>query len=233
MNLAADGPMAIPLWIDGRAYLTVPAAFFDVISPRSGEALRRVPLCGADEARAAATAAGTALAAWHGRPAEDRQAALHTLAAALEGYAGHFAKLIAEETGCDENAAAGEVAAAVAALRTASPTGTGGVVALVIDAGRPLAALAEIAAPALAGGATLVCKPSPKAPSAAFALCELATRAGWPAGVINLLQGDQAAVEGLCAAPGIARVAYAGAAELGNRIAAIAARHGLPFTAAA
>ena len=42
--------MAIPLWINGRAYLTVSDSFYDVLNPASGEAVRRVPLCGAAEA---------------------------------------------------------------------------------------------------------------------------------------------------------------------------------------
>lgn len=231
MSFAPEGPMAIPLWIDGHAFLTVTEAFFDVTDARTGEAVRRVPLCGAVEAQAAIAAAAAALPAWAARPGPERRRALEALADALSGYAGHFAKLLAQETGVDDAAAAAEVAAAVVALRGAEAAGDAVVVALVVDAGRPLAALAELAAPALAAGAAVVCKPSPRAPSAAFALCELATRAGWPAGVLNLLQGDQAAIEGLCAAPALGRIAFAGAADLGGKVAAIAATHGCPFSA--
>lgn len=231
MKLAPDGPMAIPLWVNGHAYLTVTESFFDVVDPRSGQAIRRVPLCGADEAAEAAAAARVAQTAWSALAATERQALLAALAEALANYAGHFAKLLQQETGKDEAAANAEVAAAVAALRAAVPAGEAGVVALVADAGRPLAALAEAAAPLLAAGSTLVCKPSPKAPSAVYALCELSARAGWPAGVLNLLQGDEAAVEGLCAAAAVDRLLYAGEAALGARIAAIAARHGRPFAA--
>lgn len=231
MHMTPEGPMAIPLWINGHAFLTVAESFFDVVDAKSGEAIRRVPLCGAAEAVEAAAAAKAALPAWADFDPAARQAALATLADALEGYAGHFAKLLGQETGKSESEAAAEVAAAVAALRAAVPAAVGGVVAVVADAGRPLAALAEIAAPMLAGGATVVCKPSPKAPSAVFALCELSARAGWPAGVLNLLQGDEAAIEGLCSALAVDRIVYAGEAGLGERIAAIAGRHGKAFVA--
>ena len=46
-----DEPLAIPLWINGHAYLTLAPAFLDVRNPASGEILRRTPLCGADQAR--------------------------------------------------------------------------------------------------------------------------------------------------------------------------------------
>jgi acyl-CoA reductase-like NAD-dependent aldehyde dehydrogenase len=60
-----------------------------------------------------------------------------------------------------------------------------------------------------------------------FALCELATRSGLPAGVLNLMQGDSAAIEGLSRAASD-RLVYVGNAELGARVAAIAAAAGKP-----
>ncbi|MDP3636207.1 MAG: aldehyde dehydrogenase family protein, partial [Azonexus sp.] len=96
------------------------------------------------------------------------------------------------------------------------------------DASRPLAGLAESLAPALMAGATVVIKPSLKAPSAAFALCELSARVDWPPGVLNLMQGDTAAIEGLCAAA-VDRLVYTGEAALGAKVGAIAAAHGTLF----
>ena len=117
--------------------------------------------------------------------------------------------------------------AAVTALRGTAVDETG-VVALVVDATRPLAGFAEAAAGALLAGATMVVKPSPKAPSAAYALCELSSRVDWPAGVLNLLQGDTAAIDGLCVAD-IDRLIYAGNAALGVQIGAYADAAGKPF----
>ena len=228
MNFTPDGPAAIPLWINGHAFLTVTEKFFDVVDATSGQAVRRVPLSGADEAAIAVAAAVAAAPAWSALGGGERRALLAALATSLDGYAGHFAKLIGQETGKPEAAAIAEVQAAVAAL-TDAPPGTAGVLVALADAGNPLAALVELIAPALAAGGTVVVKPSPKAPGAAYALCELSARAGWPAGVLNLIQGDEAAVEGLCAQAAVSRVAYGGDAALGTRIAAIAARHGRTF----
>lgn len=227
MEFAAEGPKAIPLWINGHAFLTVTDAFFDVTNPTTGEAIRRVPLCGASEAAEVVGAAQAAQPAWAmmGMPA--RRLCLAALGDALDSYSGHFAKLLTQDCGFDEARAAVEVSEAVAALRGAS-VGETGVFGLVLDASRPLAGLAESIAPALMAGATVVVKPSPKAPSAAYALCELSGRADWPAGVLNLLQGDTAAIEGLCAAS-IDRLVYAGQTALGVQVGAIAETAGVPF----
>ena len=57
MEFASDGPMAIPMWVNGHAFLTVTKDFFTVTNPQTGEAIRRVPLCGASEAAEAVQAA--------------------------------------------------------------------------------------------------------------------------------------------------------------------------------
>jgi acyl-CoA reductase-like NAD-dependent aldehyde dehydrogenase len=60
MEFASDGPMAIPMWVNGHAFLTVTKDFFTVTNPQTGEAIRRVPLCGASEAAEAVQAAQAA-----------------------------------------------------------------------------------------------------------------------------------------------------------------------------
>ena len=225
MDFSSEGPMAIPLWINGHAFLTVSDGFFDVTDPATGEAIRRVPLCGATEAAEAVKAARSAQSDWAAMGMTARRVCLNNLADALDRYTGHFAKLLQQEISMDDAAAKAEVEAAVAALR-ATVVGETGVIGVVVDAGRPLGGFAEVVAPALLAGATLVVKPSPRAPSAVFALCELSARAEWPAGVINLLQGDTAAIEGLCAA-GVDRLVYRGNAALGAQIGTIAARAGV------
>lgn len=230
MEFMPDGPMAIPLWINGRAYLTVSDAFFDVVNPSTGQAVRRVPLCGADEAAEAVAAARGAQPSWAAMGLMPRRVCLGNLATALDNYRGHFARLLVQDTGIELADAEAEVDAAVAALQ-GGEVGETGVFGLVLDAGRPLAGFARAIAPALMAGATCVVKPSPRAPSAVYALCELSARADWPAGVLNLLQGDSAALEGLCGAD-IDALVYAGNADLGAQVAAVAERYGRKFTTA-
>lgn len=227
MDFAAEGPTAIPLWVNGHAFLTVCDAYFDVLNPLTGEAIHRVPLAGADEALAAVNAAQVAQPLWAEMGLVARRVCLGKLADELENYAGHFGKLLIGETGFDQARAAAEVAEALSALRGAT-VGETGVVAIVVDATRPLAGFVEAAAPALLAGAAIVVKPSPKAPSAAYALCELSARAEWPAGVLNLLQGDTQAINGLCATE-IDRLVFVGNAALGAQIGALAEAAGKVF----
>lgn len=227
MEFAPDGPMALPLWINGHAYLTVGDAFFEVSNPKTGEAIRRVPLCGANEAAEAVKAARAAQPEWAEMGLPARRVCLNALADALDRYTGHFAKLLQQEADIDEPAARAEVESAVAALR-ATAVGDTGVIGLVVDSVKPLAGFAEAMAPAVLAGAAVVVKPSPRAPSAIYALCELSARAEWPAGVLNLLQGDTAAIEGLCVAA-VDRLIFAGDAALGAQVGAIAATAGTPF----
>lgn len=226
MKFAADGPMAIPLWINGRAYLTAAQEFFDVRNPATGEAIRRTPLTGAAEVAEAMQAAQAASPAWRALPLAERQQYLQTLAQLLDQFTGHFSRLVAEETGRDEMQAKHEVAVAVAALQGMEQTPAHGVTALVSDASRSLAAIAGIIAPLLRSGDCVLLKPSPKTPGAVFALAELSGRAGFPAGVINVVHGDLVAIEALCLHPETGLLRISGEGEFLGQVKALAERHG-------
>jgi succinate-semialdehyde dehydrogenase/glutarate-semialdehyde dehydrogenase len=238
MMSETDQVLAIPLWINGRAYLTIAPAFFDVRDAASGEIKRRTPLCGASEALAAATSAQAALPDWAARTVAERAALLLALADALAEYGEHFAALISEESGKDAALAAAEVGDALSLLRGASPgaasdTGNSGsavraVVAIVSDDSAPLLGPLRHAVPALLAGATVIVKPSPKAPSAAFALAELSARSAFPGGVLNILHGDLAAIEGLCVLSEVSRLYFAGDPALGAKVAELACRYDKP-----
>ena len=200
--LLNDDPLAIPLWINGHAYLTMAPAFYDVRNPVSGEVLRRTPLCGAGEALKAVEAAQAVLTQWAALPTTERAALLYSVSEGLAGYAGHFAKLIVEETGKDAAVAAAEVTQTVALLRAAVAGDTYGVVGIVGAMDLPLLGAMRLAVPALIAGAVVVIRPSPETPSSIFALAELTGRCGFPGGVFNILHGGQAAVDGLRSAVG-------------------------------
>ncbi len=219
--LHSDAPLAIPLWINGHAYLTMAEAFHDVVSSRTAAVLRRTPLCGAREARQAADAARAAGAGWAARSAVERSALLNALGDALAGYGAHFAALIAEESGNDVEMANAEVAQAVALLRAASAgkaansaevvsivgntdgvasVGNAKLVAIAGNADGPLLAPLRLAVGALQTGAVVIVTPSPQTPSALFALAELSARCAFPNGVLSIVHGREAVLDGLRAA---------------------------------
>jgi phenylacetaldehyde dehydrogenase len=79
-------------------------------------------------------------------------------------------------------------------------------------------------APALAAGCTLVLKPAEQAPLAALRLAELATEAGVPPGVLNVVTGlGETAGAALAAHPGVDKIAFTGSTEVGRLIVHAAA----------
>ena len=190
-----DDVLAIPLWINGHAYLTLAPAFHEVRNPVSGEILRRTPLCDASVVQQAVAAAAAAVAPWAAQPAAERAARVAALGDALSVYADHFTRLIVEESGHDAALAAAEVATAIALLRSSPAGDAAGVVAVVGDA--PLLPSLRLAVPALLAGAALVVRPSPATPSAIFALAELSGRCAFPPGVFNVVHGAEALIDGL------------------------------------
>jgi len=67
----------------------------------------------------------------------------------------------------------------------------------------PLLAPLRLAVPSLMAGAVVVIRPSPETPSALFALAELTARCGFPDGVLNIVHGGEAVVDGLRASSGV------------------------------
>jgi betaine-aldehyde dehydrogenase/5-carboxymethyl-2-hydroxymuconic-semialdehyde dehydrogenase len=87
-------------------------------------------------------------------------------------------------------------------------------------------------APALAAGCTVVLKPAEWSPLSASLLADLATQAGFPPGVLNVLQGlGEEAGAALVANPRVRRISLTGSPETGRLIAQAAATNLVPFTA--
>ena len=78
----------------------------------------------------------------------------------------------------------------------------------------------------LACGNTFVLKPSEKDPSAPLLLAELASKAGLPDGVLNVINGDKEAVDALLTDPGIAAVSFVGSTAIGEYIYQTGCAHG-------
>ena len=79
---------------------------------------------------------------------------------------------------------------------------------------------------AIACGNTFVLKPSERDPSPALLLAELAERAGVPAGVLNVVQGDREAVDALLEHPDVAAVSFVGSTAVAEHIYTHGTRHG-------
>lgn len=99
-----------------------------------------------------------------------------------------------------------------------------GVVGMITPWNWPVNQICLKVAPALAGGNTIVLKPSEECPANAAILAEVLDAAGVPAGVFNLVQGDGATVGGAISAhPGIDMVSFTGSTRAGILVAKAAA----------
>jgi succinate-semialdehyde dehydrogenase / glutarate-semialdehyde dehydrogenase len=215
----------------------------DVKNPATAEKLGSIPNMGAAETRRAIAAAAAALPAWKARTAKDRavimrrwfdlmlehQEDLATLMTAEQGkplaeskneiqYAASFIEWFAEEG----KRVYGDIIPGhqqdkrIMVLR--QPVG---VVAAITPWNFPAAMITRKAGPALAAGCTLVCKPATQTPYSAFALAELADRAGVPKGVFNVLTGSAAAIGGeMTANPTVRKLTFTGSTEVGKKLMA-------------
>lgn len=226
----SDAP-ALPHWIGGHAYLTMAPSFYDVRAA-DGRVLRRVPLSGEAEAAVAVGNARDALAAWQALDAAARGKACQAAHDLLVRYREHLAKVIAEESGGSSELAAAELDQAIAVLAGGMADGgmaDGGVAAVIADANEALATPLACVLEALRANCAVVVKPSVRVPSPLLAMAEVLTRAGFPDGLVNVLQGDEAAVRALCLHPGVDRLACVGESAVGQVVAGHAQAAGKPL----
>ena len=195
----------------------------------------------ADVDRAVKVAAG-AFPAWSAMRPSGRARVLDRIADALEAELEAFARIESRDTGkplalCRDI----EIPRAIANLRFfaaaaqtfASESHHGeaglnytlrlplGVVAAISPWNLPLYLFTWKIAPALAAGNTVVAKPSEVTPASASAFARLATQAGLPAGVLNLVQGEgRVAGDALVRHPKVKAVSFTGSTAVGRRIGA-------------
>jgi len=98
-----------------------------------------------------------------------------------------------------------------------------GVVGQIIPWNFPLIMAALKLAPALACGCTSILKPAEQTPLSAIRLVELAEEAGFPPGVINLIQGrGEIAGQALIEHPLVRKIAFTGSTPVGKHIGKVA-----------
>jgi malonate-semialdehyde dehydrogenase (acetylating)/methylmalonate-semialdehyde dehydrogenase len=79
---------------------------------------------------------------------------------------------------------------------------------------------------AIAAGNTVVLKPSEKDPSAAIWIAKLFKEAGLPDGVLNVLNGDKLAVDGLLESPDVQAISFVGSTPIAQYVYEQGAKNG-------
>ncbi|MDE1149789.1 MAG: aldehyde dehydrogenase family protein [Azospirillaceae bacterium] len=99
-----------------------------------------------------------------------------------------------------------------------------GVVGLIVPWNVPLSTLVLKLAPALAAGCTAVVKPAEETPLSALLLGRLIKEAGFPDGVVNIVNGPGEVVgAALAAHPKVDKISFTGSTEVGRKIVVAAA----------
>ncbi len=219
----------------------------EAISPSTGEPFATVAVADPHDVDAAVVAADAAFAKWSAASPFERAGACERIAAAVSARREELARALAQDQGkplvaeaydeVDELAVyftmAGEDAKRLAGALPAS-TSAGrrvltarvplGVVGVVSPWNWPYTMGAEIFAPALAAGNTVVWVPAPTTTACCALLAEIMDQAGLPAGVFSFLSGPGPVVgAAVVGHPLVAGVGFVGSVETGGTVAARAA----------
>lgn len=228
------------LTIDGAAVDT--AERVDVINPATGKAFASAPAAGQAELDLAVAAAKRALPAWKALGWEGRRELLVKAAKAIEPHLDKFAALFVAEQGRPTALAKGEVQMGAWWLKSVARQDLPnevvedsdtrqvivkheplGVVAAIVPWNFPFLLAMWKIAPALLAGNTMVLKPSPYTPLCSLKLAEL-WRDILPAGVYNVISGDDALGPLMTAHPGFAKISFTGSTATGKRVMEAASR---------
>ncbi|HEY8527556.1 MAG TPA: CoA-acylating methylmalonate-semialdehyde dehydrogenase [Acidimicrobiales bacterium] len=229
--------------VAGRSGRTAP-----VYDPAQGTQTAAVALASSAEVDEAVKAAVAAAADWGATPLSRRTALLFRLRELVDAHRGDLAAIVTREHGKVLDDAKGEVARGLDNIEFAcgipqllkgthsSEVSTGidvhtvlqpvGVVAAITPFNFPVMVPLWMLANALACGNTVVLKPSEKDPSAALVLAQLVQRAGFPDGVLNVVQGDAEAVDALLAHPDVDAVSFVGSTPVARYVYETGTRHG-------
>ncbi|MGA0068974.1 MAG: aldehyde dehydrogenase family protein [Miltoncostaeaceae bacterium] len=209
----------------------------------TGEVIAEIAAGRPEDVDAAVTRARAALPGWEALGPLGRAEAIRRYAAVLDAHQPVLAETIHREEGKPLGEAQAEVARACEVMhhfageaerlwtmQLPGPTlSTGsivrpapiGVVAAITPWNFPVALVLWKLGPALAAGCCMIVKPAEEAPLAARMLCDLATEAGMPDGVVSCITGDGPVLgEALCTHPGVDKVAFTGSRRVAEKIAA-------------
>jgi len=223
-------------FIGGERVKGTGARFGDVYDPAAGRVQARVPLAGPEDLGRAIDAAREAFPAWAGTPPQRRARVMFRFKELIERDADDIAALVSSEHGkvlADAHGSLSrglevvEFACGIAHLlkgEYAENVGTGidsfslrqpvGICAGITPFNFPVMVPLWMFPLAIAAGNCFILKPSEKVPSAALRLAELATEAGLPAGVLNVVNGDAQTVDAILAAPEIGAVSFVGSTNV-------------------
>lgn len=241
-------PNPLQNYINGQWCLSDATEHLPVINPATTEQLAEVPLSSAADIDRAAQAAATAFLSWRRTPPTQRVQFLFRLKALMEEHLEELSQTITLECGKTLEEAKGELQRAIENVEVACaiPVTMQGTVLEDIASGidefmirQPLGVAAAIAPfnfpgmipfwfmpYALACGNTYLVKPSERVPLTMQKVFHLLDRAGFPPGVVNLVNGSKDAVDAILDHPAIRAISFVGSTPVARYVYSRAAANG-------
>ena len=233
-------------FIDGKYLAPATGQYLDNVNPSTGQVYAKIPRSGDQDLSLAVAAAKRAFPIWSGMSVNERSAILLRLAAGIEARMDEFVVAESRDNGKPEKLAAHvDIPRAVSNFHFFATAiehfsseshymeGLGinfttrkpiGIVGCISPWNLPLYLFSWKIAPALAAGNCVIAKPSEITPYTASLLGQIATEAGLPAGVLNVLHGTGPEIgNAIVAHPSIKAISFTGGTATGEQIARIAA----------
>ena len=219
-----------------------------VFNPATGERTANLGLASVEDVDAAVAAANEASTEWRRESIATRTKLMFRFRNLVEEHTDDLARAITLEHGKVLSDAAGEVARGLeniefacgiaqhlkGSYNEAAATGVNvytirqplGVVAAITPFNFPVMVPLWTIPNAIAAGNTYILKPSERDPSAALLLGELFHEAGFPKGVLNVVQGDKVAVDRLLEHPTIQAISFVGSTPVAKHVYETGTRNG-------
>ncbi|MCW4048634.1 MAG: CoA-acylating methylmalonate-semialdehyde dehydrogenase [Candidatus Bathyarchaeota archaeon] len=234
------GVMKIKNYVDGDWVESTSSEYRDIVNPATQKTIAKVPLGNEEDVKAAIDAANDAFPSWRRTTPLTRARYFFRLKALLEENFEALARVCTMEHGKIIDESRGEIRRGIENVEVAA-----GIPSLMMgynleDISRgideilikqPLGVFACIAPfnfpfmvplwflpTAVATGNTYVLKPSPWTPLCMVKLTELIDEAGFPPGVINLVNGDVKPVTEILSNPGVKGVSFVGSTKIGRDV---------------
>ena len=222
------------LWQDADSKATIV-----INNPATGARIGAAPIMGAAETQRAIEAADKAWPGWAAKTARERSAIIRKWAELQLAHLEDLALILTSEQGKPLAESKGEITIGAGYTewfaeeakrvygdviptigndrRLLAIKQAVGVCAAITPWNFPSSMITRKVSPALAAGCTVVIKPAEATPFSALALAELAHRAGFPPGVLNVITGKAAAIGGeMTSNPTVRKLSFTGSTSVGR-----------------
>lgn len=232
------------VFVNGKFSESASKKTFSVTNPSSSNRIADVPDCDRSDVRSAIEAAHLALPVWQKLTAKDRASVMRKWYDLIVLNTDDLAKILTLENGKPLEESRAEVLYGASFVDWFAEQGRRtdgdiipahrqdarimvlkqpvGVVGAITPWNFPSAMITRKVAPAIAAGCTIVVKPAEQTPLSALALADLASRAGFPAGVVNIVTAKSGHDVGseFCSNPLVRKVTFTGSTQVGRTLMA-------------